>query len=222
VVFIYSFLLGLVHLIELPTLNLDSVGQLGFIGDYAGLSPFKTERQFEQLSSDSQSGILLKNHDDTFELLYSIQGTIETSCQLNDQQVVLAGSFEYNNTFHNIVQLDTNSLQLTPINGIDGSVYALYCDSDRIYIGGNFNNSALIYQNNQLLPLPWKGFNGPVYTITKNPFTNSILFGGQFDSTGDGQYFNGRTSQSINLATSAVSPFFYFYIYIFIYIITTR
>ncbi|KAI8888712.1 hypothetical protein K501DRAFT_302145 [Backusella circina FSU 941] len=115
VVFIYSFLLGIVHLIELPTLNLDSVGQLGFIGDYAGLSPFKTKRQFETLFNES--GILLKREDDTFEVLFSIQGNIETSCQ--------------------------------------------------------------------------------------NPFTNSILFGGQFDSTGDGQYFNGRTSQSINLATSA-------------------
>ncbi|CEG69230.1 hypothetical protein RMATCC62417_05336 [Rhizopus microsporus] len=37
--------------------------------------------------------------------------------------------------------------------------------------------------NSSWAPLPWKGLNGPVYTITRNIKQNTILFGGQFNAT---------------------------------------
>ncbi|CEG78365.1 hypothetical protein RMATCC62417_12984 [Rhizopus microsporus] len=37
--------------------------------------------------------------------------------------------------------------------------------------------------NSSWAPLPWKGLNGPVYTITRNNKQNTILFGGQFNAT---------------------------------------
>ncbi|KAG0169751.1 hypothetical protein DFQ29_009564 [Apophysomyces sp. BC1021] len=56
-----------------------------------------------------------------------------------------------------------------------------------------------MWQNGNWSAVPWKGFNGPVYTISPNVERNTILFGGRFDATGDGQYFNANSSQSVNM-----------------------
>jgi hypothetical protein len=223
----------------LPSINLDSIGQLGFIGDYAGLSPVRDEQQFESATS----GLILKDSETgIYRLLGDVQGTIESSCALSEHTLILAGIFNtINNTeFNNIAQLDTQTRALLTLNqGLNGPVRSVYCDTanQTVYAGGDFtmpvgvdntteNNfgggHAAMWQNNQWLPVPWKGFNGPVYAITKNAATDSILFGGHFDSTSDGQYTNTNTSQSVDLTSSAVrrsSFFYFFYFHEFLFIL---
>ncbi|KAI7906872.1 cortical protein marker for cell polarity-domain-containing protein [Cokeromyces recurvatus] len=204
--------------LELPAVQLDSVGgQLGFVGDYAGLSPFKNSLQFESLpttsliTSDEEDDMLI------FNFFSTINGSIETFCKLTDTQFILAGNFNTINhtTFNNIVQFDTQSRTFSPLQqGLDGPVYSVYClNQSTVYVGGNFiapiNNSqqftghVAIWNDNQWSPVPWNGFNGPVYSILPHQQQQSILFAGQFDSTGDGQYMNQTFSQQINLISTA-------------------
>jgi hypothetical protein len=92
------------------------------------------------------------------------------------------------------------------LEGLDGPVYTVYCDTQNLYVGGNFSNHAIqwSFNTNNWTQLPWKGFNGPVYTITKDPQRNTILFGGSFDATMDGQLFSSNTSQLVPLNTPTV------------------
>ncbi|GAA5795847.1 hypothetical protein HPULCUR_001209 [Helicostylum pulchrum] len=206
--------------LEIPTITLDSLGgQLGFIGDYAGISPVKQTSQFESLPNNTH-GLLMTALDDTtliFKLFGTVNGSISSYCKISDTKYILAGNFNTINqtTFNHIAQFDTATSLLSPLQqGLDGSVRSIYCDSDQVYVGGDFiapigantteyAGHAAIWKQNQWSPLPWKGFNGPVYSIIKQLQQQSILFAGQFDSTGDGQFFNQNTSQTINLLSSA-------------------
>lgn len=206
-----------------PTLNLESLGgELGFIGDYAGLSPFKSFSQFESLpNNNNTTGIVLNDGgNDIYTLFATVNGTIETYCQLTDTQYILAGNFDTINstTYNHIAQFDTTTSRFTPLGqGVDGPVRSLYCTNNQsVYVGGDFTAPKLdnnvtaytghiaLWQNNQWSPVPWKGFNGPVYSIIPHPQQQSILFAGRFDSTGDGKFASLNTSQSINLASSAI------------------
>ncbi|KAI8646983.1 cortical protein marker for cell polarity-domain-containing protein [Parasitella parasitica] len=204
----------------LPEIQLDLVGgQLGFAGDYAGLSPYKEPSQFETLYSSSI--ILSEIIDNTaiFKSFATINGSIETYCQLTDSEFILAGNFiTINETIYNhIARFSSQSRQFSTLGqGLDGAVRSIYCTADAIYVGGDFmapinanvsqySGHAASYANNQWSPLPWKGFNGPVYSIINNTQQNSIIFGGQFDSTGDGQYANANsswTTQMVNMDSS--------------------
>lgn len=209
--------------IDLPSVRLDAVGQLGFAGDYAGISPFKDTRQFESIPDPDVYSIILENNG-TFDLLASANGAIFATCTMDaGDQVYIGGQFTMlNNTpISNIARFDTATGVLSPLGqGLDGAVRSLLCDTDAVYVGGDFtapvgvsNDSlpfygghAAIWQpsSNTWLPVPWRGFNGPVYTITRNQAMQTILFGGRFDATGDGQYYNSNTSQPVNLNSPTV------------------
>ncbi|KAK4510960.1 uncharacterized protein ATC70_000069 [Mucor velutinosus] len=204
----------------LPEIQLDSVGgQLVFAGDFAGLSPYRLPSQFESL--DATSLILSDSIDDinVFQSFATINGSIETYCQLADNEFILAGNFiSINETTYNyIARFNSQSRQLSLLDqGLDGAVKSIYCTSDAIYVGGDFmapvhanmsqyTGHAAVYANNQWSPLPWKGFNGPVNSIIQHAQQNAIIFGGQFDATGDGQYATpnaSATTQMVNLDSS--------------------
>ncbi|KAI7888659.1 cortical protein marker for cell polarity-domain-containing protein [Mucor mucedo] len=205
--------------LDVPTIKLDSLGgQLGFIGDYVGISPFKHWTQFEQ--SSNLNGLVISQLDDDilfFNRFATLNGTISTSCKLSDTKYILAGDFTTINStnYNHIVEFDTQARQLSPLQqGLDGEVRSLYCDTNQVYVGGDFiapiganktdyAGHVALWKDNQWSPLPWKGFNGPVYSIIRHDQQQSIVFGGNFDSTGDGQFFNQNTSQTVNLISSA-------------------
>ncbi|KAL9538674.1 hypothetical protein MBANPS3_010757 [Mucor bainieri] len=207
----------------LPKIQLDSVGgQLGFAGDFAGLSPYRLPSQLESL--ETASLIVSDTIDDAtiFESFATINGSIETYCQLTDNEFILAGNFTSINetTYNHIARFNSQSRQLSPLGqGLDGAVRAIYCTADAtVYVGGDFmapvranlsqyTGHAAVYSNNnsQWSPLPWKGFNGPVHSIIQHAQQNAIVFGGQFSSLGDGQYANANasaTTQMVNLDSS--------------------
>lgn len=210
-------------LFSVPTvIDEDSVGRLGFAGNYAGISNVKSIQQFQSTNEDS---IILRNNNNIFEKISNFQGNITSSCMFQNS-IYFGGQFEtVNQTYlvHHIVKFDTQTNQFQSLNqGLNGPVYSLYCDElDQIlYIGGNFSspiqtNSTMSnvaswnIKNSSWSLLPWKGFNGPVYTITKNKKFNTILFGGHFDATGDGQFFNSNTSQLVPLNSPTVSAIYH-------------
>ncbi|RCI06116.1 hypothetical protein CU098_012425 [Rhizopus stolonifer] len=201
---------------QVPSIELDSVGgQLGFIGDYAGLSVYEQPNQFETL--DTNALVLATGDSKTlFQLFASVNGSVQTSCQLSDTQFILAGNFTSINTttYNHIARFDTQTRQFYALQqGLDGPVTSLLCsNTSAVYVGGDFtapiNTNAsqysghiALWNNDQWSPLPWKGFNGPVYSIVQH--AQSIVFGGRFDATGDGEFFNQNTSRPINLVSSA-------------------
>lgn len=206
-------------LFSVPTvIDDDSVGQLGFTGNYAGISNVKSSLQFE--SNSDSSALVLRRNGSVYERISNFQGNITSSCKFNNSVYYFGGEFETvnqtTNSVHHIVQFNTETNKFLPLlQGLNGPVYSLYCDQqdEILYIGGNFSlsienntaNNAISYslKNNSSSwsILPWKGFNGPVYSITKNKKLNTILFGGKFDSTLDGQYFNSNTSQIISMSS---------------------
>lgn len=206
-------------LFSVPTvIDDESAGQLGFAGNYAGISNIKSSLQSQSAMDQS---VLLRTVEGIYQKVSNFQGNITSSCVFQNS-IYFGGRFETVNqtmTVNHIVKFDINANKFEPLqNGLNGPVYTLYCDeSDQlIYIGGNFsspieNNSTMSNvaswnTNNQTWSLlPWKGFNGPVYTITKNKKYNTVLFGGRFDATGDGQFFNSNTSQLVPMNAPTVS-----------------
>jgi hypothetical protein len=198
----------------IPNLDLSAFQQLGIAGDFAGLSQFTSPQQFESLDANSAT-ILSKFSNNTFDRIISTPGTINAVCRLPQQgasdayDVYFAGSFAtINNTAtNNIARLDAQTGDIFPLqSGLDGPVYALYCDSasSTVYVGGSFNTSAIMWRSGNWMQMPWKALDGPVYTIAPNPVTNTVFFGGQFQSTMDGVYGNTTISQPVPLDSPSV------------------
>ncbi|KAF7731991.1 hypothetical protein EC973_007096 [Apophysomyces ossiformis] len=211
--------------VQPPVLKQAALGQLGFLGEYAGISPYKSATQFESINP-VVSSIILQDDDNIYNLIASVNGNITTTCYLSHDDtadIYLAGSFTLlNNTLvNNIARFDTRTRTFATLDrGLNGSVYALFCDSasQTVYAGGDFTapigladdilqafgQGAAVWQNGNWHPVPWKGFNGPVYTIAQNSKRHTILFGGRFDATGDGQYYNANSSQPVNMGQPTV------------------
>ncbi|KAI8341825.1 cortical protein marker for cell polarity-domain-containing protein [Chlamydoabsidia padenii] len=215
-----------------PMLDSSRVGQLGIVGRFAGLSPYTNTLQ--SANSSPGIGVFEQDANSIFSRHLTGSGKLHASC-IMDQQLYLGGVFSAlatndnekgnnnnNNdptsttttvTVNNIARWDMTANTLSALDqGVDGPVYALYCDPNNhtLYVGGEFRQpigmnttsfagSVAQWYNNQWLPLPWQGFNGPVHVITQNPKQNTLLFGGRFDATGDGVYFNMNSSQPVNL-----------------------
>lgn len=212
---LWFLILLLWHLVN--SIEIDVGGEISFIGEYAGLSPFKHSTQFESLQ---QSLVSFNRDDETFNIFANMNGTIETYCKLNENLFILAGNFSTINTttFNHIVQFNTQTRQLLPLQqGLDAPVHSLYCqNTTAVYVGGDFtapinsntsqySGHVALFNNDQWYPVPWKGFNGPVYSIVPEHNQQSIYFAGQFNSTGNGQYYNqNATYPLIDLSASAV------------------
>jgi hypothetical protein len=203
---------------------------IGFVGDFGGISLYRNEKQFETLDNSTH---LILDIDGTYQTLATFEGVVTASCTSRND-IYFGGDFETvnNQSMHRITRYNVQSNTFSSLNqGLDGPVYALYCDTESVYVGGNFTLPVNVtgnytggvaeWSNDTWHYLPWHGFNGPIYTITKNQKTETILFGGKFDSTGDGMYFNSNTSQIIPLGSPTVSclssPLVFFLLFIYLF-----
>ncbi|RCH80850.1 hypothetical protein CU098_002354, partial [Rhizopus stolonifer] len=192
--------------------------RLGFVGNYAGVSNIDSQQQFESLSGFSSTLVKQQGKAGSFDKVGTFEGgNITCSCSFQNGDIYFGGFFATVNqqlTVNHITKYSTQNNQFQALGqGLDGPVYTLYCDQVEqiLYVGGNFsvlNNSDTFgnavqwsLSNNSWVPLPWKGFNGPVYTITRNIKQNTLLFGGRFDATGDNQFFNSNTSQVVAMSS---------------------
>ncbi|GAN01274.1 cellular morphogenesis protein [Mucor ambiguus] len=209
-----------------PNINFDPVGKLGISGSYNGISLYTDTEQLTQIPTSTSSVVTLSN--DTLKLIASsnANGIIYDACILSDT-LYIAGNFSTlkGHSVNNIASIDlTDNNQIKPLKyGLDGPVYSVYCDTaqNQLYVGGafiapvdtsmvkysdslsQFGGSVAIWKNQQWSGLPWKGVNGPVYSIAKT--STSVLFAGQFNASTDGQPYHAPATQPISLSSSGVS-----------------
>ncbi|KAI8988035.1 cortical protein marker for cell polarity-domain-containing protein [Mycotypha africana] len=211
-----------------PEINFNPIKALGIAGSYSGISLYKDTEQLTQIEKSTSSVISLTAND-TLKLIASsnINGEIFDTCVLSDSTLYIAGKFSTisGHTVNNIASIDLSNYNIKSLQyGLDGPVYSLYCDSDHqaVYAGGSFRapisssmvhytdslakygGSIAVWKNNEWNALPWKGMNGPVYSILKKS-TDSILFGGKFDITTDGQMYHAPASHPIALSADYVT-----------------
>ncbi|KAK4517550.1 uncharacterized protein ATC70_000890 [Mucor velutinosus] len=208
-----------------PNINFDPLGKLGISGSYNGISLYTDTEQLTQIPSSTSSVVALSN--DILKLIASsnVNGIIFDACILSNT-LYIAGNFSTlkGHSVNNIASIDLSNNQIKPLKyGLDGPVYSVYCDAtqNQVYVGGafiapvdtsmikysdslsQFGGGVAIWKNQQWSGLPWKGVNGPVYSIAKT--STSILFAGQFNASTDGQPYHAPATQPISLSSSGVS-----------------
>ncbi|KAG9300601.1 hypothetical protein G9A89_005201 [Geosiphon pyriformis] len=158
-------------------------------------------------------------------------GSIQATCKLYNPNgekydIYVGGNFTTlgSTKINNIARYDPESQTFSPLlEGLDGPVSSLYCDSNNgsVMVGGyftapvnasknnldstSFGGSIALWDGKTWDPLPFKGFNGPVFTISFNRENNTFYFGGIFDATSNGEYGGLNNSQPINLQTSLIT-----------------
>ncbi|KAA8570411.1 hypothetical protein EYC84_002700 [Monilinia fructicola] len=190
----FSFLLALTPLSNAitfqpaPSANLDlsHLGRVGLGGDFDGISLYKFKGQNEDGYNTTTHHVLS---------YFKSDGTLVG--------VVIGGNFTSlgNVESQGIALFNSNTSAITALPGLSGSVSALLCDqsTSAVYIGGYFDstNSSNVIKlvDNNLVALPFSGFNGRVNSISKASNGN-IIFGGAF--TGLGNSTATVTSKSSN------------------------
>ncbi|KAG4261069.1 hypothetical protein FPRO03_12076 [Fusarium proliferatum] len=202
-----------------PNLDFSNLGRIGIVGDYDGISLYEYEGQKESTrSSNGSESLLAQMPNGAFASILSTDASIRAMCsfQLSNgdmQGVVIGGNFtSLDGTQSKAVALfNPNTTEVTPLDGIEGEVNALYCDQERdtVYVGGNFKganstNAIAWVGTDGWTNLPFAGFNGPVKAITKAS-NGHIIFGGTFTGLGNSSTPNSSSSQVINLSTANIT-----------------
>lgn len=216
----------------IPSVNFDAVKQILLAGQYHGISQYSsTSKSLDK----GAATFFTEFSNGTYEIEGSTSknGTINAICiiprskdNIYDIDVFIGGNFSSisNVTVNNIVRYNPQDRTFNPLlEGLDGTVYTLYCDRENstVYVGGDFlapvnpeahninvsafGGSVAIWGGGTWSALPFKGFNGPVYTIKYNEKNNTIYFGGQFDATGDGNFGSLNSTQPINMKNATVN-----------------
>lgn len=208
----------------LPQIDFNSLGSVGLIGDFAGLSfysaPSSPASTANASSSDNPvSTLISRNNNGQLSKLASTNpgGKITTLCQMSSGRVVIGGQFTSiaGVAVNNIATYEPISNVFTSLgNGVDGPVSAIECNTSTIYVGGTFkspiglastsgyagNVASWSTLNSTWSPLPFAGLNGPVRSISSNG--TSLLFGGSFSTI----YTNSTSSNSTSTSTDVIYP----------------
>ncbi|KAG5658845.1 hypothetical protein KAF25_007398 [Fusarium avenaceum] len=202
-----------------PNLDFSNLGRIGIVGDYDGISLYEYEGQKESpRNSNGSESLLTQMPNGAFAPIISSDASIRAMCsfQLSNgemQGVVIGGNFtSLDGTQSKAVALfNPNTTEITPLDGIEGEVNALYCDQERdtVYVGGNFKganstNAIAWVGTDGWTNLPFAGFNGPVKAITKAS-NGHIIFGGTFTGLGNSSAPSQSASQVINLSTANIT-----------------
>ncbi|KAI5466277.1 cortical protein marker for cell polarity-domain-containing protein [Mariannaea sp. PMI_226] len=205
--------------VEPADLDFSKLGRIGIVGDFSGISLYEFEGQNERTRSTNGSQSLLSPlPNGALGSLASSDASIKAMCafELSNgemQGVIIGGNFtSLNGTQSKAIALfNPNTTKITPLDGIEGEVNAVFCDKERdtVYVGGNFKganstNAIAWVGNDGWTNLPFAGFNGPVNAITKAP-NGHIIFGGTFTGLGNTSTPNMPDSQAINLSKANVT-----------------
>lgn len=224
--------LGNTVYVKHPNIDFKYLDKLVIAGSYTGISVYKDTDQLTQIQQSTSSIVSFSN--DTLKLIGSsnVNGDIYDSCILLDT-LYFAGNFTTANgiTVNNIASINLTTTEIQPLKyGLDGPAYSIFCDTynDQVFVGGSFiapldsivnyssslsqfGGRVALWKDNQWYGLPWKGFDGPVYSIIKKSNTSTVFFGGKFDTTTDGQTSHAPASQPIAIATTVSFSFYSFY-----------
>jgi hypothetical protein len=201
-----------------PNLDLDRLGRVAFAGDFDSISLYQYEGQNER--SPIPNGALLSRYPNgVFATVKDTDADVKAMCPFtrngNYRGVIFGGNFTSVGGLHTpggIALLNTTDGTVTPLEGLNGSVKALYCDPDvnggRVYVGGSFtggNSTNAIAWEDDWVDMPFSGFNGPVHSIVKAPNEN-IIFGGEFNGLGGNETVPAQNnSQVLPIGSATVS-----------------
>lgn len=189
---------------------------MGIAGDFTGLSLYEYVGQNEDsFNTNGSEALLARLPNGVLTSVVDADASIESMCEYivdgTSRGVVLAGNFTSlsDQESTGIALFNPNTSVVTPLPGIQGSVNALLCDEDTVYVGGNFmgidnSTNAVSYSTSGFSALPFAGFNGPVSSITKAS-NGHVIFGGSFTGLGNTSTPSTPDEQVINLSTANIS-----------------
>lgn len=199
-----------------PNIDLSGLGRVALAGDFDSISLYTYQGQTQNANFANGSQYLFSQYPDgSFQGLALADAFITTMCPFVSngvlQGIVVGGNFTSLGGVpaQGIALWNPNTTSITPLNGLSGSVSAVYCDdeSSRVYVGGTFtggNSTNAIAWSTGWTNLPFAGFNGPVTSITKSS-NGSIIFGGSFDGLGNTTTPTNKDVQVINLSAGNIT-----------------
>lgn len=180
-----------------PTLDLDALGCIAFTGDFDALMMYHHQKSVIPVAGTNEGAHFIRAQlpNGTFMDLAEADAAIKKMCVLPSpdgrSKVIVTGSFTSIDNIHAnaIAMINYSTSSITPLEGLNGSVYALMCDQSAglVYIAGDLtggNSSNAVVWNDAWDTLPFGGFDGPVNSIVKSP-TGTIIFGGSFSGFAD-------------------------------------
>ncbi|KAK4057194.1 hypothetical protein OIO90_001689 [Microbotryomycetes sp. JL221] len=180
---------------QLPKVDFNSLGTVGVVGSFAGLSLYDTKAASVRYSSTA-STLVARSPDGTLSYVGATNdgGSISAICQTPDGQVFVGGAFTSlgGQNAANIAHYDPAADRFTALGaGLEGQVRALSCNGSVVYAGGSFqgassgtSNVAQWSINDQTWSsMPFSGLNGPVETIVSSQDGKSLFFGGVFSTS---------------------------------------
>lgn len=198
-------------------LDLGSLGQVGIAGDFTGISLHQYEGQNERpYNVSGNEALLARLPNGIFTSVVQADASIRSMCSFapngGAQGVIVAGNFTSlsDQESTGIALFNPNTTEITSLTGLQGSVNAVLCDDDTVYVGGNFmgvdnsTNAVSYVAGSGFRALPFAGFNGPVSSISKAS-NGHIIFGGSFTGLGNTSAPSQPDEQVINLSTANIS-----------------
>ncbi|POS72127.1 cellular morphogenesis protein [Diaporthe helianthi] len=199
-------------------LDISALGRVGFAGDFAGISLYQFEGQDEDpFRTNGSEGLLARLPNGVLTTVVQADASIRSMCSYVvggvAQGVVIAGNFTSlgDRESTGIALFNPNTTEVRQLPGIQGSVNAVLCDNDTVYVGGNFmgienSTNAVSWSGIEagFSALPFAGFNGPVLSITKAS-NGHIIFGGSFTGLGNASTPSTPDEQVINLSSAELS-----------------
>jgi hypothetical protein len=197
-----------------PNLDLSNLGRVGLAGDFDGISLYQFAGQNEDgFNTNGSQSVLSQFPNGGFATLASSDAGIQAMCSFVMQDgtmagVVVGGNFTSLGGLNSpgAAMFNPNTSQVSPLTGLSGQVFALLCDEDTntVYVGGslmgaNSTNAVAWVGTAGWTNLPFKGFNGPVTSITKAANGN-IVFGGSFTGLGNATGPNEPDQQIVNIS----------------------
>ncbi|KAI0164656.1 cellular morphogenesis protein [Xylariaceae sp. FL1272] len=206
---------------SVPDANLDvsELGQMGFAGQFSGISFYEYDAQQEQaFSSNGSSQLMASLPNSVMANLVAADASIKSMCVFQGM-VILGGNFTSlgGKKSTAVAAFNPNTTDITPLDGVSGQVNSLLCDDEAgmVYVGGNFQaadslNAITWLKSSNWASLPFAGFNGAVSSITKAP-SGHIIFGGSFTGLGNATTTTSTNStdepQTINLGSANISTY---------------
>lgn len=198
-------------------LDLSGLGQVGIAGDFTGISLYQYEGQNEvPFTTNGSESLLARLPNGVLASIAQADASIESMCSyvVNGaaQGVILGGNFTSlgGKESVGIALFNPNTSEVTSLPGLQGSVNAVLCDNDTVYIGGNFmgvdnsTNAVSYVAGTGFSALPFAGFNGRVSSISQAS-NGHIIFGGSFTGLGNTSTPSQPDEQVINLSTANIT-----------------
>ena len=205
-----------------PSANLDlsGLGRVALTGDFDSIViyGFQEQKPSAEPRNNGSQALLIQLPNGAFDALVPADAFINAMVPFVRQNgqlagVVLGGNFTSlgGTPAQGVALWDPNANKITPLPGLNGSVNALYCNSqtDTVYVGGTFKggnstNAIAWVGMTGWANTPFAGFNGPVNSITKAP-DGRILFGGSFTGLGNTTTPSAKDQQVINISSANIS-----------------